>query len=110
MLRKLIRKLITYYNLGSILLDFFFIDGKFLYGDDYLNKISKNKDVFDSVEIGKTKRLNIHFLDFGNVEWAPFWSINFRNNFSIHFTKDGYKITFEYDEDGYVKNKKVEMI
>jgi len=76
----------------------------------YTTGISREKRYFDFVKLGKTKRLNIHFLDFGNVEWAPFWSINFRNNFSIHFTKDGYKITFEYDEDGYVKNKKVEMI
>lgn len=99
---------VVYKSKKKYLFIYFDEEGNNLYS--YTTGISKEKRYFDSVEIGKTKKISIYLLDFGNGEWAPIHSTLETSRYSRHHTKDGYVITYEYDEDGYVKNKKVEMI
>lgn len=99
---------VVYKGKSKFLFVYFDENGKRLYS--YFVKISKEKSEFDFVEIGKTKKISIYLLDFGKGGFGPLHSTLKSSYYSVHYTKDGYVITYTYDEDGVVIDEKVKMI
>ncbi len=99
---------VIYKSKNKFLILYFDVKGEKLY--DYFSVMSKEKKKFDFVEIYKTKKNSILLLDFGKAEWAPMHTSFKGSRFSRHHTKDGYIIIFEYNKDGFVIDKKVDIL
>lgn len=96
---------VVYRSKNKYLFIYFDENGDKLYS--FIYRMSKEKNKFDKVEVGKTKKINIFFIDGKNGYWPPrHWPVNL----SSHFTKDGFIITYEYNGKNIVQDVKVETI
>ncbi len=81
--------------------------GKY-YGSEMFKK-SPNKLNFDFMEIGKTKLSEVYKIDKKGLYARKIYS-GWPVNSSIHFTEDGYLLTFIYDEDDILQEMIIELI
>lgn len=100
---------VVYKSKNKFLIICFDDKGEKLYA--FAPRMSNEKQKFDSIEIGKDNRNKVYLND-SNLSLIPEldFVISHNSNLSAHYTKDGYLITFEYDENGIVIDKKESMI
>lgn len=83
-------------------------------GTRYWSNISemvKEKSKYDSVKIGKDSKTKIFYKSFSLAAVSELhFSTSHNVKKSVHYTKDGYMITFDYDENGVVIDKKVDLV
>lgn len=100
---------VVYKSKNKFLIICFDEKGEKLYG--FSPRMSNEKHKFDSVEIGKDKKTKIYLNDLNLSLISELDSlIRHDSSLSAHYTKDGYLITFDYDENDIVIDKKVDMI
>lgn len=100
---------VVYKSNNKFLIICFDEKGEKLYA--FAPRMSNEKQKFDSIEIGKDDRNKVYLND-SNLSLVPEldFVINHNSNLLAHYTKDGLLITFEYNENGIVIDRKESMI